>query len=373
MSKRDVLVIGGGVAGMAFAIRMREQGRNVDLVEIDPQWRVYGAGISITGPTFRAFKRLGVLPELLSRGFSTSAPARICTPAGHVVAEVPATPIEVGLPVVGGIMRPVLHRILSERTRSSGVNVRLGVHVTTLEAIQDGVRATSSDGQTARYHFVGAAGGAFSKTRTLLFPELEAPRYTGQYCWRVVADRPAQIDRPHFFMAGPITAGLMPVSPEQMYMFLLQPESNKVHVEAHEAVARLKSLMAPFSGVLGELREGLQPESVVNCRALDAILVPQPWHRGRVVLIGDAAHATTPHLASGAGISVEDALVLSEILSTESDVEAAFVRFTQRRWERCRMVVENSVQIGRMQQTHASPESLKELMAISERQLTAEI
>jgi 2-polyprenyl-6-methoxyphenol hydroxylase-like FAD-dependent oxidoreductase len=90
-------------------------------------------------------------------------------------------------------------------------------------------------------------------------------------------------------------------------------------------------------------------------------------------LIGDAVHATTPHLASGAGIAIEDALVLSEEIGTESDIPLALERFEARRWERCRLVVENSVRIGRMEQTHADPGLLKALMAESETALREEI
>ena len=136
---------------------------------------------------------------------------------------------------------------------------------------------------------------------------------------------------------------------------------------------RLKGLMAPFGGILGKLRDQLSPTSVVNVRPLEAVLVPRPWHRGNVAMIGDAVHATTPHLASGAGIAVEDALVLSDFLASESDIGRALERFEERRWERCRMVVENSVAIGEMELNHASPDKLKALMAESESALRADI
>jgi 2-polyprenyl-6-methoxyphenol hydroxylase-like FAD-dependent oxidoreductase len=94
------------------------------------------------------------------------------------------------------------------------------------------------------------------------------------------------------------------------------------------------------------LRERIvEPEQVV-WRALEVLLVPDPWHRGRVVLIGDAAHTTTPHLASGAGIAIEDAIVLGEELTGNRALDAALDRFMDRRFDRCRMVVENSVQLG---------------------------
>jgi 2-polyprenyl-6-methoxyphenol hydroxylase-like FAD-dependent oxidoreductase len=373
MANHNLLVVGGGIAGMSLAIRMRERGWGVDLIEIDPDWRVYGAGISITGPTYRAFKRLGLVEELKRQGYPCDFGVRICTPTGQVVAEVPTLPLEPGLPTQGGIMRPVLHSILSARTRAVGTDIRLGVAMTAWSDSGGEVAAVTSDGQRRSYSLVVVADGALSKTREQLFPGAPRPRYTGQYCWRLSADRAASIDRCHFYMAGPITAGLMPTSASQMYMFLLQPEPNQGRIAQDQQWRRLRDIMAPFAGVLGGLREGLDENSPVNVRPLHAILLPRPWHRGRVAMIGDAVHATTPHLASGAGIAVEDALVLSEILEAETDIERALDRFEARRWERCRMVVENSVEIGQMELTHASPDKLKALMAESETALRTEI
>jgi 2-polyprenyl-6-methoxyphenol hydroxylase-like FAD-dependent oxidoreductase len=170
MSEQSLLVVGGGIAGMSLAIRMRERGWKVDLVESDPQWRVYGAGISITGPTFRAFKRLGLLNELNSGGYPSEFGLRICIPSGQAVAEVPTPAIEPGLPVQGGIMRPVLHSILSNRTRAVGTDVRLGVTMTEWTEKDDKVSVRTSDGQQRQYSLVVVTDGALSKTRERLFP-----------------------------------------------------------------------------------------------------------------------------------------------------------------------------------------------------------
>jgi 2-polyprenyl-6-methoxyphenol hydroxylase-like FAD-dependent oxidoreductase len=358
---------------MALAIRMRALGWAVDLVEIDPQWRVYGAGLSITGPTYRASRRLGIADELVARGFGSHRGVRICTPAGQVVAEIPAQPIEPGLPTGGGIMRPVLHEILSSRTRSAGVNVRLGVTLSSYSEIPEGVRARTSDGREQQYALIAAADGVYSTVRSLVFPDAPQPRYTGQYCWRLMAARAPEIDGVHFYMAGAVTAGLMPTSASQMYMFLLHHVPEKLRIEEGSQVSRLRELMMPFSGVLGGLRDGLSSKSSIVVRPLEAVLVPRPWHRGRVILIGDAVHATTPHLASGAGIAIEDALVLSEELAAAGGIDEALTRFEERRWERCRLVVENSVKIGDMEQSHADPGALKRLMAESEAALRLDI
>lgn len=366
MAERKVLVVGGGIAGMAFSIRMRELGWSVDLVEIDPQWRVYGAGISITAPTYRAFKRLGVVDQLHARGYGSDKGVRICAPNGHLLVEQQIEPIEPGLPTHGGILRPELHAILSQATRTSGTRVRLGVSLKSAVTLADGVRAETTDGERREYALVVAADGAFSAVRNLLFPNAPQPKYTGQYCWRLLADRPPGIEQCYFYMAGTVTAGVVPISERQMYMFLLQPEPIKVRIDEASQWQRLKGIMAPFSGLIGELRAALTPNSPIVARPLEAILLPRPWNKGRVMLIGDAVHATTPHLASGAGIAVEDALVLGEELARDGTIDSALTRFEARRWERCRMVVENSVRIGDMEQTHADPATLKALMAESE-------
>ena len=373
MSDQSLLIVGGGFAGMSLALRMRAAGWAVDLVELDPQWRVYGAGITITGPTYRAAQRLGVIEDLVSLGYGSHAGVRICAPDGQVIVQMPAQPIAAGLPTSGGIMRPVMHEILSRRTRESGTDVRLGVTLLSYRDAGDSVQVVTSDGKTRNYTLVVGADGAFSSVRTLVFPAAVKPRYTGQYCWRLVADRPPEIDRVHIYVAGPITAGLTPASATQMYLFLLHALPTKERIDEATQWQRLRELMSPFSGLIGRLRDGLSPSSAIICRPLEAILLPRPWHRGRVLLIGDAVHATTPHLASGAGIAIEDALVLSDELEREENIERALMRFEERRWERCRLVVENSVLIGEMEQAHGDPAALNALMAESEAALREDI
>jgi 2-polyprenyl-6-methoxyphenol hydroxylase-like FAD-dependent oxidoreductase len=373
MSNRNVLVVGGGIAGMSFAIRMRKLGWEVDLVELDPLWQVYDTGMMVTGPTYRAFKRLDVLDEVCSKGFASHQGLKVCTASGAVIVEQPSQPLEPDLPTHGGLMRPILHQILSSRTRASGTSIRLGVTLLRTWDSNDQVRAELTDGTIEEYALVVAADGAFSAARKLFFPAAPEPRYTGQYCWRLVAERPMDIQQCHIYVAGPVIAGLMPTSETQIYMFLLQSETQKVGIDESTQWQRLRDIMSPFSGLVGRLRDGLNAQSAINCRPLEAMLLARPWHRDRVIIIGDAAHATTPHLASGAGLAVEDALVLSDEIDRQPDIDSALRRFEDRRWERCRLVAENSIQIGEMQQTQTDPESLAALMAASEAALRQDI
>ncbi len=169
LSSQRILVIGGGFSGMSAAIELRKHGAQVDVVEIDPGWRSYGAGISLGGATLRAFRRLGILDAFLEHG-NAADDVHLHLPSGHRVATLP-TPRIAGADVPGGgaIMRPVLARILAEATRAAGADVRLGCTFTAIEQEADGVQVTFTDGQRRRYDLVVGADGLYSKVREAVF------------------------------------------------------------------------------------------------------------------------------------------------------------------------------------------------------------
>ena len=135
----------------------------------------------------------------------------------------------------------------------------------------------------------------------------------------------------------------------------------------------LRELLGGFGGIAGRVRDELGPASNIVYRPLANFLLPDPWYRGRVLLIGDAAHATTPHLAGGAMMAVEDALVLGELLDADPSIEAILPAFMARRFERCRLVVENSAELGRYELTGVSIEKHADLQARSWQALAAPI
>jgi 2-polyprenyl-6-methoxyphenol hydroxylase-like FAD-dependent oxidoreductase len=370
---RNALIIGGGIAGMSLGIELRKRGVAVDLVEIDPQGRVYGAGITINGTALRAFKTLGVLPEILEHSACTDG-VDLCTPDGTVVATLP-TPRIAGedTPGSGGILRPVLARILSQATRAAGVQVRLGVTFSAIHAQPDSVKVDFTDGSSGEYELVVGADGLFSKVRLAVFPEAPTPKYTGQGIWRATIPLLPQIKNACMMM-GPVTkAGLNPVSRDEMYLFVTDERAFNERIPEERWASILKGLLAEFSGPIGVVRDGLNAQSSIIYRPLEALLVPAPWHRGRVVLVGDAVHATTPHLASGAAISVEDALVLADTLDKAPSVEAALQAYSTRRFERCRMVVQNSLRLGEIETTGGSKAEHASIMRESMRALAGPI
>lgn len=349
------LVVGGGVGGMATAIAFAQRGVVVDLVDIDPHWKVLGAGITITGPTLRAFKALDLLDEV-SAVAAFSKKIGLYTQAGDLIAEHAMPPLAADLPAAGGILRPALHKIMSSRTTALGTNVRLGVTVRSFTQDADGVDVIFTDGSEGRFDLVVGADGAFSAIRGMLFPDAPRPQFTGQGCWRVLADRPEWLDSGRMYYGPDRKAGVTPCSADKMYMFCNSTMPGNPRIDDAEGIEMLRELLAGFGGVIATVRDELGPDSAFNYRPLEAMLLPRPWALYRVGLIGDAAHATTPHLASGAGLAVEDGLVLAQEMLAADSVAAGWQAFEERRWERGRLVVETSVQLGQMEIDRAPSE-----------------
>lgn len=366
-NKLKVLVVGGGFSGMSAAIQLRKQGVFVDLVEIDSGWRSYGAGISLGGATIRAFKTLGIAEAFLEHGSGTDG-ISLCAPPGMEVAQLP-TPRLAGpdLPGGGAIMRPALAKILADATRAAQVNVRLGCTFTSLQQDADGVDVTFTDGQRQRYDLVIGADGLYSKLRETIFPNAPKPKYTGQCVWRMVLPRPADIQRPTMWMGMPkIKVGVNPVSKTEMYLFVTEDRPNNDRIDPATFPAILAGLLARFPApAVQAIKAQIHDKSEIVYRPLEGLLLSKPWYQGRVVLIGDAVHATTPHLASGACIGIEDAIVLADEVARADNVAAALEAFQNRRWERCRMVVENSLRLGELEVSGGDKEEQQRIMQTS--------
>lgn len=369
-----VLVVGGGFSGLSAATVLARAGAAVDLVERSEQWAMDGAGISIGGSTLRALHSVGVLSEFLAAGAGSDG-TDVHSPDGTLLARFD-TPrlVAPDVPGNGAILRPVLGRILADAAVVAGVHVHLGTEVDALHQTGDQVEATLSDGSCATYDVVVGADGISSSLRRRLFPEAPGPRFSGQGAWRAIVPRPPRIERTTMWIGANRKIGVNPISSTHMYLFVNEPTPVREHVPDDALLRRLRSLVEPFTDpLLREITSSLAEDSLVLYRPMDNLLLPLPWHRGRIVLIGDAVHATTPHLAAGAGLGIEDAIVLAEQLASAATVEAALAAFEARRWDRCRMVVENSARLGELESAIDGAEEYARLQAASFRELAQAI
>ncbi|MDN6874980.1 FAD-dependent oxidoreductase [Pseudomonas citronellolis] len=342
----NVLIVGGGIGGLCAAIALRRKGIAVDLVELKTEWTVYGVGIIQQSNVVREMHRLGLLDTYLDAAYAFEDVA-IYTPAGQQLARIPGQRLAgPQYPANVGISRRALHKVLSETAIELGTRVRLGTSVESFEQDASGVDVLFSDGSQGRYQLLVGADGLYSRVRGLLFGDRYQPRFTGQSVWRHNFRRAAQIDHLANYQGPSGNAGLVPLADDLMYLFTTSHEPGNPWMDPAGLAEGLRQRLAGFGGLIGELREQITDSAEVVYKPLEAVFVDEPWHRGRVLLIGDAAHATTPHLGQGAGMAIEDAVVLAEELTAGGSLAEQLQRFMGRRFERCRFISEKSLLTG---------------------------
>jgi 2-polyprenyl-6-methoxyphenol hydroxylase-like FAD-dependent oxidoreductase len=369
----NVLVIGGGFSGMAAAIQMRKAGIYVELIEQDPNWCPLGAGITVNGPSLRALDQLGLYQEFVKYG-ALHHNLDVYANSGDFLTTVPTLPPQGAEHISGGggIMRPILARVMSKATCEAGVEVRLGCTFTDIKPSKDHVTVTLSDGTTKTYDLVIGADGVHSTLRDRFFPEITPPEYLGQCVWRAVMPTPDFVERPCMWLGNQIKLGMNPVSKTHVYMYITENRPYKDRIKPEHWPILFADLIRHFKDPrINDLVDyAFADDANVDYRPLANLLVPQPWNRGRLVMIGDTMAATTPHLASGAGIGIESGIVLGQELAANDNLQTALDRFHTRRWERCAMVINNSARLCELEINGGDKKEHSQLMADSMAALT---
>ncbi|RXR29447.1 FAD-dependent oxidoreductase [Sphingobium fluviale] len=341
-----VLIVGGGIGGLVAARALRLQGIEADLIEKEPRWTVYGVGIIQPNNFLRAMDRIGLAQPCLDLGGAFES-WRIHDAQGHVLADPPGTRAAAPhLPPNNGITRPKLHDVLVKGAQDVGVAIRLGTTVADMHDDGAGVNVSFSDATTGRYDLVVGYEGVFSPTRHRLFGDAYVPKFTGQGVWRYNFARPAEMDNGMVFFGPDTKVGLVPLSPTLMYMFIVTAEKDGTWYEGPDIAMEMQARLKGYGGLVERLKQDIVDPAGVVYRPMMNMLVSEPWYKGRIMLAGDAAHTTTPHLAQGAAMAVEDAVLLAELLGAHGTLESAQQEFMQRRFDRVKYVVDCSTQLA---------------------------
>lgn len=341
-----VLVVGGGIGGLTAATALRQQGIDVDLVEINPDHKVYGVGIIQPNNTLRALDRIGLADACVAAGGAFPG-WRIYDCHGALLLEAPnSSKASPGHPPVNGITRPKLQTILLDAARTADTNIRLGVTITTLDLDPEGVDVGFTDNSRGRYDFVVGSDGLNSQLRQRLFGDAVVPQFSGLGVWRHNFDRPVEVEWGGVYYGEQTKVGLVPMSPARMYMFVVSHEPDNPRFASDALATEMRQRLTGYTGLIARLAEQIIDPAGVVYRPMEHLLLPSPWYRGRVIVIGDAAHATTPHLAQGAAMAIEDAVLIAELLGRGTPVQPLLEEFMQRRFARARYVIDSSRQIA---------------------------
>ncbi len=343
-----VLVVGAGPAGCTAAVALAGRGAEVVLLEAEAGIRPSGPGLVLQSAPMRVLDSLGLLEDCLERGYAHEE-IDVCDAGGTVRTTLTPPSLLEGRPASVAISRAALSEVLVGAAVASGTQLRLGTTVSGLADSGDRAEVGLSDGATETFDLVVGADGSYSHTRALVLPSAPGPRPSGQLIWRAPAPRPLGVTRYSMLDGGPGLGkvGVVPVSDAALYVWLLEPDRGAERSRPERLAEAFRERLRPFGGPVPLVADLVDGD--VDVRSLRSLLVPLPWSRGRTVLIGDAVHTTTPQMAYGVGMAIEDSVVLAELLA-DDDVPAALRRFGERRFNRCRLVVETSVQLGEWEQ-----------------------
>jgi 2-polyprenyl-6-methoxyphenol hydroxylase-like FAD-dependent oxidoreductase len=247
------------------------------------------------------------------------------------------------VPPTMGALRSDIADVLAEEIVTAGVDVRLGVAVTALDDQGDRVVVTLADGTTETADLVIGADGIRSNVRKMIGIDVD-PYPVGMGIWRVVAQRPEEMTCSELYYNGPkYKAGYTPISADHCYAFLIEENLDRSFIGEHPNGAVLKEHGQGYGGIWGQVRDSIADDDIVNYQWIEAVKLDVPWYAGRIVLIGDAAHACPPLIAQGAAMGTEDAVVLAEELDAHETIDAALAAYMARRGPRAGMVLDNSL------------------------------
>jgi 2-polyprenyl-6-methoxyphenol hydroxylase-like FAD-dependent oxidoreductase len=351
-----VVVVGGGIGGLATAVGLRRRGWDVTVLERAPRVQPVGAGLVLTANGLAGLDAIGVGDAVRAAGH-VGSPGGTRTPSGRWLARLDADAAVrlLGTPAVG-IHRADLHRVLAGALPASCLVT--GAEVLEVAAGPPARVRYRHEGEerTVAARVVVGADGIRSAVRRSLWPEAPPPAYSGATAWRGVA-RASWTDEPITTVTwGRGTEfGMMPLGGGRVYWWAAVTAPRAWPAPGGDELAAVRARVAGWHQPIAAVLDATDPAGVIRTD-LDFLATPLPSYvRGDVALVGDAAHAMTPNLGQGACQSIEDAVVLAAELGPHDDVRAALARYDAARRPRSQAVARAALTMGRLGQGLTHP------------------
>lgn len=344
MNNNNVTIIGGGIAGLTTAIALQKIGIIAHVYEASEHIRPVGAGLGIGSNALKAYKAIDMEDEVIMAGKAIPGFA-ILDEKGKTITH--SRFDDEDKPSSLAIHRTSLHSVLLSKLHPDTLHI--GKKLKDLENTSFGFQLTFTDESVTSTDYLIVADGIHSLARQKLLPK-STPRYSGYTCWRAVIDyQGAKIDGPTETWGKKGRFGIVPLPENKVYWFAcVNAGYNDIkfkNYRAEDLLEHFKNYHSPIPEILRQTKtENLIHNDIIDIKPIDQ------YAFGRLVLIGDAAHATTPNMGQGACQAIEDAVTLANCMRDESDYELAFRNFEKLRLKRTHWVTETSWQIGKIAQ-----------------------
>lgn len=349
MSNLTFTILGAGIAGLSTAIALKKVGIQARVFEAAPAFKPLGAGLLLAANAVQAYRKIGISEKIIARGRALPL-FEILDNRGCPISQIDATAIQQKYGVHNfAIHRADLHEVLLEQLAADQVQYGKRA-IASLPGPNGTQEVRFADGSSHSTDFLIVADGIHSAIRQQLLPGA-AERYAGYTCWRAVVDA-GNIDQTSatetWGTAGRF--GIVPLTDNRIYWFAcINAQENNPALRDYR-VADLQRIFGNFHDPIPAILAQTHDADLLWNDIVDLKPIPR-FAFGNILLLGDAAHATTPNMGQGACQAIEDAAVLADELKKQTaDPAAAFRAFEQRRLKRTHFIVKNSWTLGRMAQ-----------------------
>ncbi len=350
MNNKRIAIVGGGICGLSLAIALHRKGIQAKVFESVPEMKFLGAGLALAGNAIQAFDSIGLKEDVLKAGKILKI-LNIKDQQGKVLSSTDAEEVSRKLGVVNNfaVHRADLHKVLLQHLPKD--LFVLDKEVKDFLNHDQGVLLSFSDGTQYDADYVIACDGIRSVFRRKLISS-STPRYAGYTCWRGVIDQiPAGINEYETSetWGNGKRFGIVPLTHNRLYWFAtINASQNNEQLKRYRAEDLLREFSdfhAPIPQILKHTKNDQLIWSDIN-----DIAPVKKYSFGRILLMGDAAHPTTPNLGQGACMAIEDAAVLAILLDKFEDTAEAFKVFEEKRMKRITKIVNDSWSIGKVAQ-----------------------
>jgi 2-polyprenyl-6-methoxyphenol hydroxylase-like FAD-dependent oxidoreductase len=347
MRTKTITILGGGIGGLTTAIALQRIGIRATVFEAAPEFRPLGAGIQLAANAMQGFRKLDIAEKIVKRGRLLPA-FSILDDRGKTISHADARHIGAKYGVHNfAIHRADLHEVLAGELPPG--QLRTGKRAIGFDRNGVAITVHFQDGTTHETDGLIAADGIHSAIRQQLLPD-SAPRYAGYTCWRAVVD--AGTVRQDFASESWGTAGrfgIVPLAGNRIYWFACVNAPAGDPAMRDSRVTDLQQIFRRFHAPVQQILAQTNDSDLIWSDIIDLKPVSR-YAFDNILLLGDAAHATTPNMGQGACQAIEDAVILADELSKAGDLETAFSAFEKRRMKRTHFIVNTSWSLGKMAQ-----------------------